>query len=145
MVRISLTPIIDVVFILLIFFMLATNFQSFNQTDIKLSNEEASTSQSDKRIYLVELNKEGELKLNKARMSQKSIKNKILDSKKNDEEYIVVIKGAKDTEIQDILNVIADFKKNDIKEITIGISKNDLDENYENEKKSVDMPLLEKL
>ena len=76
---------------------------------------------------------------------QKSIKNKILDSKKNDEEYIVVIKGAKDTEIQDILNVIADFKKNNIKEITIGISKNDLDENYENEKKSVDMPLLEKL
>jgi biopolymer transport protein ExbD len=145
MVRISLTPIIDVVFILLIFFMLATNFQSFNQTDIKLSNEEASTSQSDKRIYLVEFNKEGEFKLNKATMSPKSIKNKILDSKKKDEEYIVVIKGAKDTEIQDILNVIADFKKNDIKEITIGISKNDLDENYENEKKSVDMPLLEKL
>ena len=145
MVRISLTPIIDVVFILLIFFMLATNFQSFNQTDIKLSNEEASTSQSDKRIYLVEFNKEGEFKLNKATMSPKSIKNKILDSKKKDEEYIVVIKGAKDTEIQDILNVIADFKKNDIKEITIGISKNDLDENYEDKKKGVDMPLLEKL
>ena len=145
MVRISLTPIIDVVFILLIFFMLATNFQSFNQTDIKLSNEEASTSQSEKKIYLVEFNKEGEFKLNKATMSQKSIKNKILDSKKKDEEYIVVIKGAKDTEIQDILNVIADFKKNNIKEITIGISKNDLDENYENEKKDIDMPLLEKL
>ena len=145
MVRISLTPIIDVVFILLIFFMLATNFQSFNQTDIKLSNEEASTSQSDKKIYLVEFNKEGEFKLNRATMSQKSIKNKILDSKKKDEEYIVVIKGAKDTEIQDILNVIADFKKNNIKEITIGISKNDLDENYENEKKDIDMPLLEKL
>ena len=145
MVRISLTPIIDVVFILLIFFMLATNFQSFNQTDIKLSNEQASTSQSDKLIYLVEFNKDGEFKLNKATMSQRSIKNKILDSKEKDEEYIVVIKGAKDTEIQDILNVIADFKKNDIKEITIGISKDDLDESYTNEKKSVDMPLLEKL
>ena len=145
MVRISLTPIIDVVFILLIFFMLATNFQSFNQTDIKLSNEEASTSQSDKKIYLVEFNKEGEFKLNRATMSQKSIKNKILDSKKKDEEYIVVIQGANDTEIQDILNVIADLKKNNIKEITIGISKNDLDENYENEKKDIDMPLLEKL
>ena len=93
----------------------------------------------------MEFNKEGEFKLNKATMSQKSIKNKILDSKKKDEEYIVVIKGAKDTEIQDILNVIADFKKNNIKEITIGISKNDLDENYENEKKDIDMPLLEKL
>jgi biopolymer transport protein ExbD len=125
--------------------MLATNFQSFNQTDIKLSNEQASTSQSDKLIYLVEFNKDGEFKLNKATMSQRSIKNKILDSKEKDEEYIVVIKGAKDTEIQDILNVIADFKKNDIKEITIGISKDDLDESYTNEKKGVDMPLLEKL
>ena len=82
MVRISLTPIIDVVFILLIFFMLATNFQSFNQTDIKLSSEQASISQSDKRIYLVEFTKNGEFKLNKETMSQRSIKNEILDSKK---------------------------------------------------------------
>jgi len=125
--------------------MLATNFQSFNQTDIKLSNEQASTSQSDKRIYLVEFNKDGEFKLNKETMSQKSIKNEILDSKKNDEEYMVVIKGEKDTEIQDVLNVIADFKKNEINEITIGISKNDLDESYENKTKGVNMPLLEKL
>ena len=145
MVRISLTPIIDVVFILLIFFMLATNFQSFNQTDIKLSSEQASISQSDKRIYLVEFSKDGEFKLNKETMSQRSIKNQILDSKTNDEEYMVVIKGDKDTEIQDVLNVIADFKKNEINDITIGISKNDLDESYDNEEKGVHMPLLEKL
>ena len=145
MVRISLTPIIDVVFILLIFFMLATNFQSFNQTDIKLSSEQASISQSDKRVYLVEFNKDGEFKLNKEKMSQRSIKNQILDSKINDEEYMVVIKGDKDTEIQDVLNVIADFKKNEINDITIGISKNDLDESYDNEEKGVHMPLLEKL
>ena len=145
MVRISLTPIIDVVFILLIFFMLATNFQSFNQTDIKLSSEQASISQSDKRIYLVEFTKNGEFKLNKEIMSQRSIKNQILDSKTNDEEYMVVIKGDKDTEIQDVLSVIADFKKNEINEITIGISKNDLDESYDNEEKGVHMPLLEKL
>ena len=54
MVKISLTPIIDVVFILLIFFMLATNFQSFNKTDVQISNESASISQSDQKIYLVE-------------------------------------------------------------------------------------------
>jgi biopolymer transport protein ExbD len=145
MVRISLTPIIDVVFILLIFFMLATNFQSFNQTDIKLSNEEASISQSEKRVYLVEFNKDGEFRLNKETMSQKSIKNEILDSKKKQEEYLVVIKGDKNTEIQDILNVIADFKKNNINEITIGISKNDIEEDYDSEKESMNMPLLEKM
>ena len=57
MTKISLTPIIDVVFILLIFFMLATNFQSFNKTEIKISNEAASVSQSDKKIFLIEFNK----------------------------------------------------------------------------------------
>jgi biopolymer transport protein ExbD len=145
MVRISLTPIIDVVFILLIFFMLATNFQSFNKTDIKLSNESASVSQSDKRIYLIEFNKDGEFTLNKQSLSQRKIKAAILESKKNDEEFVVVLKGSKDTDIQDILNIIADFKVSNINEITIGISKNEVDDKYDNKKRSTKLPLLKKL
>jgi len=145
MVRISLTPIIDVVFILLIFFMLATNFQSFNKTDIKLSNESASVSQSDKIIYLIEFNKDGEFTLNKQSLSQRKIKAAILESKKNDEEFVVVLKGSKDTDIQDILNIIADFKVSNINEITIGISKKEVDDKYDNKKRSTKLPLLKKL
>ena len=145
MVRISLTPIIDVVFILLIFFMLATNFQSFNKTDIKLSNESVSVSQSDKRIYLIEFNKDGEFTLNKQSLSQRKIKAAILESKKNDEEFMVVLKGSKDTDIQDILNIIADFKVSNINEITIGISKKEVDDKYDNKKRSTKLPLLKKL
>lgn len=145
MVRISLTPIIDVVFILLIFFMLATNFQSFNKTDIKLSNESASISQSDKQIYLVEFNKKGEYKLNKKNLSLVDIKNKIVEGiKENEDEYMVVIKGSKDTDVQDVLNVIAKFKMNQISNITLGISKNDL-EDKSNKEEKVNMPLLRKL
>ena len=145
MVRISLTPIIDVVFILLIFFMLATNFQSFNKTDIKLSNESASISQSDKQIYLVEFNKKGEYKLNKKNLSLADIKNKIVEGiKENEDEYMVVIKGSKDTDVQDVLNVIAKFKMNQISNITLGISKNDL-EDESNKEEKVNMPLLRKL
>ena len=145
MVRISLTPIIDVVFILLIFFMLATNFQSFIKTDIKLSNESASISQSDKQIYLVEFNKKGEYKLNKKNLSLVDIKNKIVEGiKENEDEYMVVIKGSKDTDVQDVLNVIAKFKMNQISNITLGISKNDL-EDESNKEEKVNMPLLRKL
>ena len=145
MVRISLTPIIDVVFILLIFFMLATNFQSFNKTDIKLSNESASMAQSDKQIYLVEFNKKGEYKLNNKNLSLVDVKNKIVEGiKENEDEYMVVIKGSKDTDVQDVLNVIAKFKLNQINNITLGISKNDL-EDESDEKEKVHMPLLRKL
>jgi biopolymer transport protein ExbD len=145
MVRISLTPIIDVVFILLIFFMLATNFQSFNKTDIKLSNESASISESDKQIYLVEFNKKGEYKLNNKSLSLVDVKNKIVEGiKENEDEYMVVIKGSKDTDVQDVLNVIAKFKINQINNITLGISKNDL-EDESDKKEKVHMPLLRKL
>ena len=125
--------------------MLATNFQSFNKTDIKLSNESASVSQSDKRIYLIEFNKDGEFTLNKQSLSQRKIKAAILDSKKNDEEFMVVLKGSKDTDIQDILNIIADFKVSNINEITIGISKKEVDDKYDNKKRSTKLPLLKKL
>ncbi len=145
MVKISLTPIIDVVFILLIFFMLATNFQSFNKTDIKLSNESASISQSDKQIYLVEFNKKGEFKLNNVSLSLVDVKDKILEGiKANDDEYMVIIKGSKDTNVQDVLNVIAKFKTNEIDNITLGISKNDLEDDSD-KKEKVNLPLLRKL
>ena len=125
--------------------MLATNFQSFNKTDIKLSNESASISQSDKRVYLIEFNKDGEFTLNKQSLSQRKIKAAILESKKNDEEFVVVLKGSKDTDIQDILNIIADFKVSNINEITICISKNEVDDKYDNKKRSTKLPLLKKL
>ena len=145
MVKISLTPIIDVVFILLIFFMLATNFQSFNKTDIKLSNESASISQSDKQIYLVEFNKKGEFKLNNVSLSLVDVKDKILEGiKANDDEYMVIIKGSKDTNVQDVLNVIAKFKTNEIDNITLGISKKDLEDDSD-KKEKVNFPLLRKL
>ena len=125
--------------------MLATNFQSFNKTDIKLSNESASISQSDKKIYLVEFNKKGEYKLNKKNLSLVDIKNKIVEGiKENEDEYMVVIKGSKDTDVQDVLNVIAKFKTNEIDNITLGISKNDLEDDSD-KKEKVNLPLLRKL
>ena len=58
---------------------------------------------------------------------------------------MVVLKGSKDTDIQDILNIIADFKVSNINEITIGISKNEVDDKYDNKKRSTKLPLLKKL
>jgi biopolymer transport protein ExbD len=145
MTKISLTPIIDVVFILLIFFMLATNFQSFNKTEIKMSNETASVSQSDKKIFLIEFNKDSEFKLNGTAASLDSIKSDIISSKNNGDDFIVITKPLKGVDVQLILSVFANLKSSNIENVTLGISKNNTDDAYENKKKSVKMPLLEKL
>ncbi|MFT4517426.1 MAG: biopolymer transport protein ExbD [Gammaproteobacteria bacterium] len=145
MTKISLTPIIDVVFILLIFFMLATNFQSFNKTEIKMSNETASVSQSDKKIFLIEFNKDSEFKLNGTAASLDSIKSDIISSKNDGDDFIVITKPLKGVDVQLILSVFANLKSSNIENVTLGISKNNTDDSYDNKKKSVKIPLLEKL
>ena len=145
MTKISLTPIIDVVFILLIFFMLATNFQSFNKTEIKISNETASVSQSDKKIFLVEFNKDSEFKLNGTITNLDSIKSDIISSKNNGDDFVVITKPSKDTDVQLMLSVLANLKSSNIENVTLGVSKNNTNEDtHDNKKKSVKMPLLKK-
>ena len=144
MTKISLTPIIDVVFILLIFFMLATNFQSFNKTEIKISNETASVSQSDKKIFLIEFNKDSEFKLNGTIASLDSIKSDIISSKNNGDDFVVITKPLKGADVQLVLSVLANLKSSNIENVTLGISKDNTD-TYNNKKESVKMPLLEKL
>ena len=53
MTKISLTPIIDVVFILLIFFMLASNFNKVGELNMDLSKESSQSSNED--IKLIKL------------------------------------------------------------------------------------------
>ena len=146
MTKISLTPIIDVVFILLIFFMLATNFQSFNKTEIEISNETASVSQSDKKIFLIEFNKDSEFKLNGTTASLDSIKSDIISSKNNGDDFVVITKPSKGADVQLMFSVFANLKSSNIENVTLGVSKNDtnIDNAYDNKKKAVKIPLLRK-
>ncbi|MXW39793.1 MAG: biopolymer transporter ExbD [Synechococcus sp. SB0668_bin_15] len=50
---VSLTPLIDVVFILLIFFMLVSNLQSTNMIDLRVSDRNSTPTQAEDRALLV--------------------------------------------------------------------------------------------
>ena len=144
MTKISLTPIIDVVFILLIFFMLATNFQSFNKTEIQISNESASVSQSDKKIFLIEFNKESEFKLNGTVASLDSIKSDIISSQNKNDEFVVIAKPSKGADVQLLLGVLASLKSSNIDNVTLGVIKSDINDPVVKTKKSVNLPLIRK-
>jgi biopolymer transport protein ExbD len=124
--------------------MLATNFQSFNKTEIKISNETASISQSDKKIFLIEFNKNSEFKLNGTTASLDSIKSDIISSKNNGDDFVVITKPLEGADVQLILSVLANLKSSNIENVTLGVSKDNAD-TYNNKKESVKMPLLEKL
>ena len=122
--KINLTPIIDVVFILLIFFMLATNFQDLSQTDIELSSESSKSMSSDKKMYVVSVDKDRTYMLNDKSLHLNDIKAKILTSVRSEEEHLVVIKPNDDVNMQLILSVMEDFKNSDINNLLLGIKDN---------------------
>ena len=55
---VSLTPLIDVVFILLIFFMLVSNLQSTNRIDLRVSDRNSTPTQAQDRALLVTINRD---------------------------------------------------------------------------------------
>ena len=52
MTKISLTPVIDVVFILLIFFMLASNFNKVGEVNMNMTKESTTSSKEDIKIIV---------------------------------------------------------------------------------------------
>ena len=55
---VSLTPLIDVVFILLIFFMLVSNLQSTNMIDLRVADRNATPTQTQDRALLVTISRD---------------------------------------------------------------------------------------
>ena len=126
--------------------MLATNFQTFNKTDIASSKESASIAESEKKIFLIEFDNEGIFKLNDQLLDLDQIKSQILTSKKEKEDYMVITKPAENVDVQLILSLIANLKASEINNINLGVTKKkDLDSYQKKKKESVKMPLLEKL
>lgn len=72
--RMSLTPLIDVVFILLIFFMLQTNFLRPRSLEFAHSVGDANAAQSDTTLIAVELHANGSVWLNGAESSMDGLR-----------------------------------------------------------------------
>ena len=123
MTKISLTPIIDVVFILLIFFMLATNFQNFNKTDINLTKSSAASTVTDKKVFIIAFDDNSNFKLGNQDMTMEQIKEKILYETKSDQNYAVVVKPEDNTKFQTTLYVLEDLKRTKIQNVMLGINR----------------------
>ena len=145
MTKISLTPIIDVVFILLIFFMLATNFQDFNKSEIDLTKSTAAATVTDKKVYIIEFDENSNFKLGNQEMTMSEIKEKIIFETKSDDNYAVVVKPSDKTSFQTTLYVLEDLNTTKIKNVMLGINKPTNNEEVEQPKRSTDLPLLRKM
>jgi biopolymer transport protein ExbD len=113
---VNLTPLIDVVFILLIFFMLASNFIQWHY--IELAVDYASDIQIDhKKMSIIIINPDKTYSLNKQSLPIDSIISKVREQVRNNIDHPIIVQPKEGTDVQamvNVLNLLKDFAGNNI-------------------------------
>ena len=115
--KINIIPLIDIIFLMLVFFMLATNFTRNNEISFSVNNQKQISNQQNKDQLMILY-----LKKDKIFFEDKIIKLKDLDNKYFDDWNAqsfdkIVILNDKKSSIQVLLNLMDLIKKNKIKSV----------------------------
>lgn len=123
MTKISLTPVIDVVFILLIFFMLATNFNKVGEVNMDMTKESTSSSKEDIKVIKL-LVRQDQTVLNEGKVYDDNELLSMLNlALKDVQKYSIILTSKEDVTYQRLLNLIGYLKKNEVSNVNIGLIK----------------------
>ena len=125
MTKISLTPIIDVVFILLIFFMLASNFNKIGELEMDMSKESNQASDEDMKVIKLTVQKGGSVISNDKIYDDDELLTMVRLATKEVDRYTIILTARDDVTYQRYLTVMNLLKKNKIENVTIGIKANE--------------------
>ena len=125
MTRISLTPIIDVVFILLIFFMLASNFNKIGELKMDMSKETSQSSNEDIKVIKLTVEEGNSVLSNGKEYDDDELLPMIRLAIKESDRYSIILTAKSNVTYQRYLTVMNYLKKNKIENVTIGIKDNE--------------------
>ena len=111
--KLSLTPLIDVVFLLLIFFMLASTFSRFSQLPLSAKKSEGQ-AEKDIKFILVRIDGQGQINVNGQEIEATDLVGKI-DELALNPAMKLVIKPMKDATVQQLVSILEQAKKSKIK------------------------------
>ena len=103
--ELNVAPLIDVVFLLLIFFMLASTFIEPNAVDIRLSGGNAETVNTADPL-VVEVIPDGSVRLNGLRLSFEQLTVEIAARIKGDPSRVITIMTGADIPVQTLIQVM---------------------------------------
>ena len=102
--NLSLTPLIDVVFLLLIFFMLASTFSRFSSLPLAVNSGQSQTNNS-KKFVLVRVKKNGVIEVNGQTVPAEGLV-KVIDDLAVEEGMKLFIKPLEEATVQDLVVVM---------------------------------------
>tara|TARA_Y100000813_G_scaffold67481_1_gene47636 strand:- start:106 stop:498 length:393 start_codon:yes stop_codon:yes gene_type:complete len=115
-IKINIIPLIDIIFLMLVFFMLATNFSEKKEISFKLKQDIETLNDNQENLFIY-------IKNNSFVINEESIKNRNLEEKVlsywNSKNYKnIIILNDKDSNLQELILILDILKKNEIKNVS---------------------------
>ena len=110
LISINITPLIDIVFLLLVFFMLATSFIQKSTIEVNLSSGKTIKIDNEKNTAIVILNKKGLIYLNNKLIKVTNIRNEINNIVEKNPKYRILIKSHKKIPVQKVIRLIEEVR-----------------------------------
>jgi len=93
---VDLTPMIDVVFLMLIFFMVSTSFTANNSIKLDLPQSKAQAANKEEKQVVISIKADGQLYVQDERVKDADLRRRILNISKGDPNMRVVIRADAD-------------------------------------------------
>lgn len=116
---INLTPLIDIVFLLLIFFMLTAHFVSEEAIDIELPKSEYATEIDGNKPITIVVTSSGEFSIGSKIILREKLFNVVTELVSSRDKKVLYIKGDKKAKLSDIVYVMDAAKAANIESVSI--------------------------
>ena len=115
-IKINIIPLIDIIFLMLVFFMLATNFSEKKEISFKLKQniETLNDSQENLLIYI----KNNSFVINDDSIKNNNIEEKLLSYWSSKNYKNIIILNDKNSNLQKLILILDILKKNEIKNVS---------------------------
>ena len=115
-IKINIIPLIDIIFLMLVFFMLATNF--YEKRDMEFSIEKNISENSELKETTVIKIQKNEYVFENKKIEKESLEDQLLKIWNQDSSKNFVILNDKSSEIKTLIYILDILKKNKIKNVT---------------------------
>jgi len=117
---VDITPLVDVVFLMLIFFMVSTSFNAASSLKLELPSSNATVEQKDLKQVTISINTSGQLYVQDEAVTDNDLRKRILNVSHGDPNMRVVLRADADTRHKRVVYVLDTLRSLDM--VKVGIA-----------------------
>ena len=115
-IKVNIIPLIDIIFLMLVFFMLATNFEKNKQIDLSIAGNMKSENQSNLILEII-IKNDGSFLINNKKIEKEKVETKVVEIWNTKKYKEIFILNEKLSIVQDLVFLIDILKNNNIEKI----------------------------